>query len=300
MSSADVEGKFPRCRLIAICELLRRRGCHRSAACVVLVGDDRRWMEGSGYMRIAIAGGTGVLGRAVQKAVQQAGHESQVLARSVGVDVTTGVGVDAALSGVQAVIDVSGTNTSRRSKAIDFFSRGSEVLLRAGRHAGVQHHVMVSIVGVDRVDFGYYQGKLAQERLVLGSSQPVSVLRATQFHEFAVQLLERGRGLAVVPKMKSQPAAASEVAHALVELAVGPPVGMAPEFAGPREEEMLDLVRRVKAHTGRRRALLSVRFPGEVGYAMANGGLLPLQDGPRGTQTFAEWLDTLAVPVRAT
>lgn len=50
-------------------------------------------------MRIAVAGGTGVVGRHVVAAVAAAGHEPVVLARSHGVDVTTGQGLDAALAG---------------------------------------------------------------------------------------------------------------------------------------------------------------------------------------------------------
>lgn len=87
------------------------------------------------------------------------------------------------------------------------------------------HHIALSIVGVDRVGcWGYYAGKLAQEKLVLAGPVPATVLRATQFHEFTGQVLAGTRGsLAVVPRMRVQPVAAREVGQVLAELAVTEP-----------------------------------------------------------------------------
>ncbi|WP_236655525.1 SDR family oxidoreductase [Streptacidiphilus carbonis] len=249
-------------------------------------------------MRVAVAGGTGVVGRLVVAALEAEGHEAVVLSRSKGVDLTTGAGLDRALDGVGAVIDVSNTITIRRSTAVSFFERAAGHLLAAGTKAGVSHHVALSIVGCDRVGLGYYAGKVRQEELVLAGPVPGSVLRATQFHEFAAQLLERGGPMPFVlaPRMRSQPVAASEVATALVELATGDPVGMAPDLAGPEVREMSDLVRAVLRARGSRRPVLSPRLPGAVGRAMLGSGLLPSAPGPRGTQTFEQWLlaDTAA------
>jgi len=128
-------------------------------------------------MRIAVAGGTGVVGRHVVDVATANGHQPVVLARSRGVNVVTGQGLDAALSGVQAVIDVSNVTTARRSPAMAFFTASTEHLLAAGERAGVGHHVALSIVGIDRVEYGYYQGKRRQEELVLASPRPTSVLR---------------------------------------------------------------------------------------------------------------------------
>ena len=244
-------------------------------------------------MRIAVAGGTGVVGRHVVSAVAAAGHEPVVLSRQRGVDLATGHGLDAAMSGVEAVIDVSNVTTTARRRSVRFFVAASKNLLAAGRRAGVNHHVALSIVGADRVDFGYYYGKRAQEHLVLSSAVPASVLRATQFHEFAGQLLARSPGpVAFVPRMQTQPVAASEVAAALVQLSAGHAVGLAPEMAGPEVHEMVDLARRFVAATGQRRAVVPLRLPGKSGREMATGALLPTASGPRGQQTFASWLST--------
>src|SRR3954452_9011246 len=112
--------------------------------------------EGGRAMRIAVAGGTGVVGSLLVEELRSAGHDPVVLARSQGVDITTGAGLEAALDGAQAVVDVSNVATTRRGPAEQFFVAGTRNLLAAGRRAGIGHHVVLSIVGVDRVDMGYY------------------------------------------------------------------------------------------------------------------------------------------------
>jgi hypothetical protein len=97
---------------------------------------------------------------------------------------------------------------------------------------------------------------------------PWSVLRATQFHEFARQLLARSRRpVVVVPRMRTRPVAAAEVAAALVEIATGPAVGFAPELAGPREHDTVDMVRQLVHARGERRLRLPLRVPGKAGQA---------------------------------
>ncbi|MGW6743601.1 SDR family oxidoreductase [Streptomyces sp. NPDC055025] len=242
-------------------------------------------------MRVAVAGGTGLVGRHVVEELSAAGHEPVVLARARGVDLVSGAGLDEAMAGVEAVVDVTNVTTMSARKAISFFEAVGGNLLDAGARAGVRHHVALSIVGIDRVGHGYYQGKIRQEERVRSGRVPWTVLRATQFHEFAQQTVDLFPGpLAVVPRMNTQPIAAREVAQRLVGLILGPAQGMAPELAGPRVEQLVDMVRKLLRAQRRRRLLLPVRFPGAAGAAMAGDGQLPTGPGPRGAQTFDEWL----------
>jgi uncharacterized protein YbjT (DUF2867 family) len=55
-------------------------------------------------------------------------------------------------------------------------------LIDAATRAGGPHLVNISIVGIDRMTYGYYRAKLAVEQLVVESGLPWSNLRATQFH----------------------------------------------------------------------------------------------------------------------
>ncbi len=236
-----------------------------------------------------MAGGTGVVGRHVVAAVTAAGYLPIVLTRSAGVDLTTGNGLAEALGGVDSVIDVSSVSTNKAVTAIDFFTTGSRHLIEAGRRAGVRHHVTLSIVGIYLVGSGYYLGKQRQEELVLGGSAPVTVLRATQFHEFAGQMLERVPA-PLMPKMLCQPVAAAEVGRHLVEVAMGEPLGMAPELAGPESMQLVTMARKLLRRRGSRRPILPFPLPGTAGRAMRNGGLLPKGTGPRGHVRFDDWL----------
>lgn len=239
-------------------------------------------------MKIAVAGGTGVVGRHVVDVARERGHHVVVLSRSEGVDLTTGAGLTERLDDVDAVIDTTNQVSQKRADSEAFFGGVTRTLLSAEAAAGVHHHVVLSIVGIDDVDSGYYAGKRLQERIVAEGPVPWSVLRATQFHEFAEQALGFARvgPFSLVPRMLSQPVAAREVGQALVDLAEGDPVGRAPELAGPERLQMVDLARKV-AH-GRR--VVPVRVPGAAGRAMRTGALVPTDDGPRGRVTFDAWL----------
>jgi uncharacterized protein YbjT (DUF2867 family) len=240
-------------------------------------------------MRIAVAGGTGVVGRHAVAQARAAGHEVVVLSRAGGVDVgrvdvgrvdvgrvdvITGAGLVEALQGADAVIDATNTTTLSATKAIAFFETASRTLLAAEEVAGVGHHVTLSIVGIDGIDSSYYAGKLAQERAVAAGSVPFTIARAAQFHEFAGQLLAGMSGpVALMPKLLMRPVAAREVGEHLVRVASGAAAGRARDLVGPRDEVLVDLARRQLAFDGVRRRVWGVRLPGAYGKGLASGSL---------------------------
>jgi uncharacterized protein YbjT (DUF2867 family) len=191
---------------------------------------------------------------------------------------------------VDAVIDVTNIVTQNRRRAIRFFETSTRHLLEAEERHGVGHHLLLSIVGIDRVGMGYYQAKQAQEDVVRQGQVPWTILRATQFHEFAAQMLGDGP-VAMIPSMLCQPVAARDVADELVRLATAPAAGMAAELAGPRQEWVAHMARRLASTRGRRTLVVTVPLPGATGRGMRSGALLPTGPGPRGTQTFDEWLE---------
>ena len=246
-------------------------------------------------MRIAVAGGTGTVGRHVMEQARGQGHEVVSLSRSEGVDLTTGRGLAEALASVDTVIDVSGINSTATKKTVDFFTNASQNLLAAGKTAGVQHHVVLSIVGIDNAKSGLYAGKLAQEDAVRHGDVPWTLLRSTQFHEFVplvVKVASAGP-LVVVPKMFTTPVAAREVAAALVNAALAGPKGRIPELGGPRAKQLAGLVRQYLRKSGIRRQVLEAPFPGAMGKAMRSGALIPAAGAAVGRQTFPEWLEEL-------
>ncbi len=246
-------------------------------------------------LTLAVAGATGVVGHHVAEVARERGHRVVPLARSLGVDLLGEAGrpgLTELLRGVDAVVDTTNVQTQSQRVAEAHFGAITRNLLAAEAAAGVGHHVLLSIVGVEDVPTGYYRAKVAQERQVAAGGVGWSVLRATQFHEFAEQVLGfvRVGPVSVVPRMTSQPVAAVEVAQALVDLAEGAPCGQAPDLAGPERLPMHDLARRVSRSRGLGRRVVAVPLPGAAGRRMRDGTLCPTGAGPRGTVTFDAWL----------
>jgi len=247
-------------------------------------------------MKVAVAGGTGLLGRLVVGALTERGDESRVLARARGIDLTADTGLDDALAGCQAVVDVTNITTTRAATAVRFFDTVTRNLLAGAQRAGVGHVLTVSIVGVDTVDLGYYLGKRRQEELLAAGPVPWTLLRATQFHEFAAQVVVRG-GLGpvvAVPTMLSRPVAAAEVAAHVVDLLHRGPQGVALPIAGPERLTMADMVRRYLEAIGHRRVLVPLPIPGKAGEPMAGGALIPDEPYEHGVATFQDYLSGLA------
>ena len=237
-------------------------------------------------MRIAVVGGTGVAGRHLLRQLAEGGHDAVALSRASGVDVVSGAGLEQALGGADVVVDVSGPRTVRRAVSVAWFGRATAQLLAHGERAGVRHHVVLSIVGLERVRSGYYAGKLRQEELALAGPLPVTLLRATQFHEFAGQVLARATAgpVAAVPRLRVQPVAAVEVARALAGAATGTPAGRLPDLGGPQEEDLVDLARQTVRARGDRTRVLALPSGGTA------DGLLPGPGARAAGPTFAQWL----------
>jgi uncharacterized protein YbjT (DUF2867 family) len=244
-------------------------------------------------MRIVIAGATGNVGKHVHAEALRRGHDVVALSRKNGQDVSTGEGLAAAMAGAQVVIDVSNQMIMKTNKAVAFFTTATRNLQAAEHAAGVGHHIALSIVGIDELDTGYNAGKLAQERLVTEGDIPWTLQRATQFHEFAGQALQQGSigPVAMVPKMLLRPIAAREVAARLLDLAEAAPAGRVTDLVGPRNETLIDMVRRTFTHDGTTRRPISVRLPGKYWKAAASGQLRGTADHIEGRQTFDQWLD---------
>ncbi|MUN38303.1 SDR family oxidoreductase [Actinomadura litoris] len=249
-------------------------------------------------MKIAVVGATGMVGRHVVEILETGGHDVVAVSRSAGVDVITGDGLDAALSGVECVIEVSNAGTIDQAAATEFFTTAVRNLMEAGRRAGVRRMVVLSILAVDRFSGGYMAAKAEQERVALAGPIPVRILRAAQFHEFAAQNLEWGRqgDVSHVPSTRVQPVAARTVAEALADLATAPGAEDAPpisNIAGPREEDLVDMAARLAARRGDPPRVEGVERPGDPDFELVKTGvLLAGPDTVLAGPTFEEWLTT--------
>ena len=239
-------------------------------------------------MRLAIAGGTGTVGRHVTRIAREAGHDVLVLTRAHGHDLRTGAGID--VRGVDAVIDVCGPDGRAARDPARFFAETTARLLRAEHAAHVPHHVALSIVGAAHAPYGYYRGKAVQEQLVAAGPTPWSVLRTTQFYEFAESSAVSVGPWLLSPRMRSRPVAARAVAQRLVHIATGNPLGDARTLAGPHEWRMAELLREILRHRRDGRRVLEVPLPGRFGHALRNGTILPADDADFDTLDLRTWL----------
>lgn len=242
-----------------------------------------------------MTGATGTLGVPTVARLREAGHDVRALSRRSGPglvtgDLLTGAGIDEAVSGVRTVVHLA---TGQRRKDVEI----AQTLLDAARRAGVGHLVLISIVGIDHIPFGYYKDKVAIERLVIESGVPHTILRATQFHTLVEQLLAAQRFLPVVlaPAFDVQPIAPEEIADRLVELASSGPAGRVPDIGGPAVRSLPELARIWAAARGSRRRIVPARLPGKV-FAGYRGGHHLVPGPPYGRVTFEEHLGASSRP----
>ncbi len=245
-------------------------------------------------MRIAVIGGTGVAGRHTVEALARAGHDAVVLSRSRGVDVTTGKGLDEALAGINTVIDVTSVPVFDAEATPKLFATATRNILAAEQRAGVRHHVLLSIVGIDRLRGNpHLAGKRVQEEILGRAAIPLTIQRATHFFEFAGTVIDwmRHGDVVEVPPLLLQPVAATDAGEVLAEIAVGKPQGRAPDLAGPEPHDFVDMVRRILQARGEDvRVIPTWRGP-LFGADAAGEAFLPGPNARIAPTTFDAWLN---------
>lgn len=248
-------------------------------------------------MDVAVLGGTGTVGREVVAQLSARGHRPLVLSRRPPrdgeaehrpVDLSRGEGLDAAMAGVDALVDVV-------QGGRDVLVAGLRGALAVAALAEVRHVVSLSILGADRVPLGYYGLKVEQEDVVRSGPVPWSIVRATQFHQLLASAFASAarRGVLPLVRVPLQPVDPREVAAVLVDRVEAGPSRTTEAFAGPQVERVDRLARAwAKAH-GVRRVPLPLPVAGKVLRAVRRGGLTD-EGAPRGTVTFGAWLEETA------
>lgn len=244
-------------------------------------------------MRIAVAGATGNIGARTVSFLERDGHEVKRISRSLGVDLITGEGLDAALEGVDAVVDAISSPPISPDETREYFATTTRNLLAAEERAGVRHHVLLSIVGIHRMGGGtaHYWGKREQERLIEEGRVPWTIVPATQFHDFAAlaaSWTERD-GVAAIAPLLVQPIAPDDIAQVLAEVATGEPQGRYVDVAGPETQDLVDMARRTYDVLGRKVKLVPT-WSGPLGEEMAGNVLLPGENARIASTTFEQWL----------
>ncbi|NMO51651.1 NAD(P)H-binding protein [Actinoplanes sp. TBRC 11911] len=242
-------------------------------------------------MKIAVIGGTGLIGSQVVRILNEQGHEALPYSPSTGVDLVSGKGLDGALKGADVVVNLTNSPTFDDA-SLAFFQTTMANLLAAAKDAGVRHAVILSIVGVEKVpDLAYFRAKVLQEDILKAGPVPYSIVRATQFFEFidAMMSWTSDETSVRLPAAPIQPIAAADVAKVVAEVAVGAPLQGTRNIAGPDVFTLDELGRVTLEARGDKRTVvidttagMLAAAPGDVLIAKAGADIAPT--------SYREWL----------
>jgi len=241
-------------------------------------------------MKIAVIGGTGLIGSQVVRDLKAAGHEAVPHSQSTGVDVIGGQGLEEAVAGADVVVNLTNSPTFDEASPA-FFRTSMDNLLAAAHKGGVGHAVILSIVGVDRVPaLDYYGAKVLQEDILKAGPIPYSIVRATQFMEFMDAVLSWTADADTVrlPATPIQPIAAKDVAAAVAEVAVGAPLNGVHNIGGPEIFPLDELGRITLSHKGDHRTVVTDPTAGM--FAAVEGDVLTDKDAHLATTRYTDWL----------
>jgi uncharacterized protein YbjT (DUF2867 family) len=234
-------------------------------------------------MKIVVIGGTGLIGSKLVDRLGAQGHEAVPASPKTGVNTLTGEGVGEVLEGADVVVDVSNSPSFEDAAVLEFFETSTRNLLPAAADARVGHYVALSIVGADRLpDSGYMRAKVAQEKLIVASGIPYSLVRATQFFEFVQGIVDAATDGDTVrlASVLIQPMAAADVATAVAEVAVGAPKNDVVEVAGPEQFRLDELGRSVLGARHDPRSVVTDPAARYFGATLGERSLVPA-DGAR-------------------
>lgn len=244
-------------------------------------------------MKIVVIGGSGLIGTKVVASLRKQGHEVVAASPKTGVDTITGEGLSEAMADAAVVIDLSNAPTFDRDKVSEFFETSGRNLIAAETTAGVQHHVVLSIVGVDRVpDQTYFAAKLAQERLIQDSGIPFTIIRSTQFLEFLGSIADASTdgGVVKVPPGLLQPVSADDVAAFVAKATLGHPQYGIAEIAGPERVKFGEMVDRYLKGTADPRVVATDADARYFGGRLEEHSLVPLGEAYLGSVGLDDWL----------
>ncbi|MGH3576546.1 MAG: SDR family oxidoreductase [Mycobacterium sp.] len=244
-------------------------------------------------MKIAVMGATGLIGSNVVAVLNEAGHQTVAASRHSGADVLTGEGLAEALSGADVLVDVANSPSFDDDPVMQFFTTASRNLVDAAKSANVGHYVALSIVNCDGLpDSGYMRAKVVQERTITESGLPYTIVRATQFQEFADAIttsLTVGDEVRV-PDGPIQPIAAADVAADVARAAQADPVNGVVNIGGPEKLSFADLARTVLAHRGENTPVVVDPSATYFGTPVAENSLVTGDDAVLAPTRFEDWL----------
>ncbi len=244
-------------------------------------------------MKIVVIGGSGLIGSKLVNNLRQLDHEVIAASPRSGVNTLTGEGLAQALTGAQVVVDVTNSPSWEDAAVMNFFETSTRNQLAAEAKAGVRHHVALSVVGTERLQAsGFFRAKLVQEKLIAASQIPYTLVRATQFFEFIGAIAQAGTDGQVVrlPAALMQPISADDVAAALADYTLGPPLNRIVEIAGPDVLGIDEAARRFLSATGDARQVVTDAQAPYYGVKVSERSLTPDNADRLARTRLSDWL----------
>jgi len=247
---------------------------------------------------VLVTGVTGVLGTRVVARLLAGGHIVRITSRRAdsaapegvavhAADLKSGQGLVEAVAGVDTIVHAATALKAKKKVEVGGAGRLLEAIGDARPHL-----VYVSIVGVDRHPYSYYRAKWAAEQVLEAGEVPLTIQRATQFHDLLHRLLSMTiSGLPFGATF--QPIDVSEVAGRLVELVDAGPVGRAEDVGGPEVLDIEDLTGQYAEVLGTKPRCFTLPAAGKTLQAFGKG-IQTTPDHRYGTITWRQFLETKA------
>jgi uncharacterized protein YbjT (DUF2867 family) len=244
-------------------------------------------------MKIVVIGGTGLIGSKLVSKLRQLDHTVVPASPETGVNSITGQGLNEVLKDADVVVDVSNSPSFEDKAVMDFFKTSTTNLLAAAKQAKVKHYVALSIVGTDRLPgSGYLRAKVAQEDLIKKSGIPYSILRSTQFFEFAPRIAQEGTsGNEVhISTGTIQPIASDETVAALADVVINRPINGTVEVGGPVRMPMSEFIRHYLTETDDSRQVVADPHALYFGVEINDTSLATGENARFGKIKYEDWL----------
>jgi uncharacterized protein YbjT (DUF2867 family) len=205
--------------------------------------------------KVLVTGGTGNLGKWIIEYLLQHNFNVAILSSQTNIslkndieilkgDLANNTGLTQSTADADIIIHCASNPRNFEKTDIE----GTRNLLSSINRKRIQHFIYISIVGVDKSDYTYYQAKYAAEQMIAGSGIPFTILRTTQFHSFILSMVQsfvndQSSGIVKIPmRMKFQSVDIREVAKQLVDC-LGQAAGLLPDFGGPEILSFEEMVR---------------------------------------------------------
>lgn len=246
-------------------------------------------------MKIVVIGGTGLIGSKLTKKLRDLGHEVVAASPSKGINTITGKGLAEALKETNIVVDVANSPSFEDKAVLQFFETSGRNLMAAEKAAGVGHHIALSVVGTDLLsENGYFRAKMAQEKLIIASSIPYTIVRATQFFEFLGSIAQASSVGQIVhlPLAFLQPIASDDVVTALLQVALEKPINGIIEIAGPERIYLSEIIEQYLKATNDPRKVIQDEQGRYFGTKISENTLIPNKNPRLGSINFKSWFDS--------